>query len=134
MAGLKQDCQSDDEALRHINTSLEAMHDHFNIYYVNELESDLSRPNVTQSRSSSTHSAIDGSPQKVDFFARYHSDIAITVDEFDEFLKTRCEPFNSCDPIKWWAARTSQFPKLSAMARDILSIPGMYIKLKKNGV
>ena len=30
------------------------------------------------------------------------------------------------EPVKWWAARRSQFPSLSRLARDIHCIPGMY--------
>ena len=71
-------------------------------------------------------SGLTGSPQKVDFFARYHLDSAAPIDELDEFLKLRREPFGTCDPVKWWAARVSQFPRLSAMARDTLAIPGQF--------
>jgi hypothetical protein len=31
------------------------------------------------------------------------------------------------DPIQWWAGRRAQFPNLSRLARDILSIPGVFL-------
>ena len=48
----------------------------------------------------------------------------ITIDESESFLKGPRKRFGSCDPFTWWAGRTSQFPNLSRLAKDIFSIPG----------
>ena len=48
----------------------------------------------------------------------------LNIDEIDEFFKLPPESF-TVDPIHWWAGRRAQFPNLSRLARDILSIPGM---------
>jgi hypothetical protein len=47
----------------------------------------------------------------------------LNIDEIDEFFKLPPESF-TVDPIQWWAGRCAQFPSLSCLARDILSIPG----------
>lgn len=35
------------------------------------------------------------------------------------------------DPIHWWAGRRAQFPNLSRLARDILSIPGSAVAVER---
>jgi hAT family C-terminal dimerisation region len=47
------------------------------------------------------------------------------IDEFEEFLKLPQENFAACDPVQWWAGCCVQFPNLSQLARDIMSIPGI---------
>jgi hypothetical protein len=43
-------------------------------------------------------------------------------DELDRYLST--DPEGTKDPMKWWTAKRSDFPCLSRMAMDYLSIPG----------
>jgi hypothetical protein len=46
--------------------------------------------------------------------------------ELDQYFSLPVEPYrDGPDPVQWWNSRRSQFPCLSRMARDILSIPGM---------
>lgn len=65
-----------------------------------------------------------GSPQKVDFTSRYKKH-ARSFDQFDEYFRLPLEPFDGCDPIQWWVSRRAQYPSLSHLALDLLSIPGM---------
>jgi hypothetical protein len=58
-----------------------------------------------------------------DFTSRYTQKSRGMVDELDEFWKRQPEDW-SIDPIEWWSARRKQYPRLSSMALDILSIPG----------
>jgi hypothetical protein len=67
------------------------------------------------------------SPSKVNFTARYKKRMNLSVDEFEEYLKLPQEDFDLCDPIQWWAGHRAQFPNLSRLAHDILSIPGEYL-------
>ena len=71
-------------------------------------------------------SAMDGSPQKVDFTSRYRNLPQAFTDEVQEYFKLPRENFDTCDPLQWWAGCRSQFPNLSRFARDILSIPGEF--------
>lgn len=48
-----------------------------------------------------------------------------SVDEWEEFLTLKRESSASCDRIRCWGGRSSRFPKLSKLACDILSMPGM---------
>ena len=57
----------------------------------------------------------------------------LNIDEIDEFFKLPPESF-AVDPIHWWAGRRAQFPNLSHLARDILSIPGMFNYLPPNTI
>jgi hypothetical protein len=43
--------------------------------------------------------------------------------ELEQFLALEPEAMD-CDPVRWWASRTAQFPHMSKFAKDILSIPG----------
>jgi hypothetical protein len=69
-------------------------------------------------------SHLDSSPQKINFTARYQKQPRASVDELEEYFKLPREDFESCDPIRWWLGRRSQFPNLFALARDLLAIPG----------
>lgn len=46
------------------------------------------------------------------------------VNELEEYLKLPQEDFDSCEPLKWWAGRRSQFPDLYRLVCDVFSIPG----------
>lgn len=37
----------------------------------------------------------------------------------------RLKPQPDCDPVKWWADRRAEFPRLSRFALDLLAIPAM---------
>jgi hypothetical protein len=43
-------------------------------------------------------------------------------DELDRYLST--DPEHVTDVLMWWTERHSQYPRLSRMALDYLSIPG----------
>lgn len=46
-------------------------------------------------------------------------------DELDEYFNMkRVKEWDGCDPVAWWGNHAAQFPNLSKLARDILSIPG----------
>jgi hypothetical protein len=49
----------------------------------------------------------------------------IVRDEIDRYLATPVDS-NVTDAMHWWHDRQTQFPRLSRMALDYLSIPGMY--------
>jgi len=46
------------------------------------------------------------------------------VDELDEYLSLPIERVR--DPLAWWWEHRHTYPRLSAMAFDFLSAPGMY--------
>jgi hypothetical protein len=71
----------------------------------------------------STSSITAHSPQKVDFTSRYNKRMRLNID--GRVLQMPPENF-AVDPIHWWARRRVQFPNLSRLAQDILSIPGMF--------
>jgi hAT family C-terminal dimerisation region len=47
------------------------------------------------------------------------------TNELDDYLSQAIEKVT--DPIKWWWDHRKVFPKLSAMAFDFLSVPGMFL-------
>ena len=49
----------------------------------------------------------------------------IARDEIDHYLATPIDG-KVTDAMRWWHDRQTQFPRLSRMALDYLSIPGMY--------
>jgi hAT family C-terminal dimerisation region len=44
-------------------------------------------------------------------------------DELDHYLAT--DPEHVTEPLLWWMERAAMYPRLSRMALDYLSIPGM---------
>ena len=66
----------------------------------------------------------NGSPQKVDFTARYKRTNRRVSDELEDYFKLGQEDFDTCRPLDWWWGRRAQFPNLYRLARDILAIPG----------
>jgi hAT family C-terminal dimerisation region len=59
-----------------------------------------------------------------DLLGPRHSDTKPTAkDEVVQYLKSRTEIID--DPIKWWLAQRSTYPRLSRMAIDYLMIPGV---------
>jgi hypothetical protein len=55
---------------------------------------------------------FSGSPQKVNFTARYKKRPATLKDELEEYYRLPLEDFDTCDPIQWWMGRRSQFPNV----------------------
>lgn len=49
-----------------------------------------------------------------------------TRNELDIYLGS--DPESIVDGLEWWNKRRDRFPRLSRMALDYLSIPGMYQK------
>lgn len=127
--GLLADCNDDVMLQHHLETSKEELRQHYQDNY----EKTASPPTVSPMSPSPSaqvrSSASLGSPQKVNFLARYKRQPQAFKDELVEFWKLPTEDFEICDPIQWWAGRRSQFPNLSRLARDILAIPGEFVFL-----
>ena len=117
--GLLTDCENDSSMWWHLEHSRDQLRAHYCANYLRDSSLD------TGSTSSMPSIAPGGSPQKVDFTAQYRKWVWAYIDELKEFFKLPQENFDSCDHIKWWAGRRSQFPNLSCLAHDILSIPGL---------
>jgi hypothetical protein len=113
--------------VQHLEGAKEELRRHYQDSYKKKA---ASRPIVSPSASTPVgpvrSSASSGSPQKVNFLARYKRQTQVSKDELEEFWKLPAEDFEICDPIQWWAGRRSQFPDLSRLARDILAIPGEF--------
>ena len=62
--------------------------------------------------------------------ARYER-VQYVTDELGEYFRQPSENFKTCNPVKWWSARISQFPNLSQLARDLLSIPGSAVAVER---
>ena len=48
-----------------------------------------------------------------------------------EYFRQPSENFKTCNPVKWWSARILQFPNLSQLTRDLLSIPGSAVTVER---
>lgn len=116
--GLAGDVEEDDTSAQ---MELESSKEKLRIYY----QTHYAKSSATTAESTPTIvSASAGSPQKVDFTSRYKKKQKTLTDEFELYFKQDQENFDTCDPIQWWFARRAQFPTLSQLALDILSIPG----------
>lgn len=117
--GLLADCGDDISLKSHLELAKERLKNRYREQYMPQVRATLLQPTAPQLSS--------GSPQKVNFTARYKQRSRTDVDELEEFWKLPQEDFENCDPIQWWAGRRAQFPGLSRYARDIFSIPGEFL-------
>ncbi|KAL5522088.1 hypothetical protein ACEPAF_1945 [Sanghuangporus sanghuang] len=54
------------------------------------------------------------------------------ADELDKYFAMKVEISRTIgEPVKWWAARRSQFPSLSQLAQDIHCIPGSAVAVER---
>jgi hypothetical protein len=121
--GMKLDYEDDISLTEYLQSAKLSLHIYFSKHYAGK--------NVAPSHASFTHSPttvaqshLDSSPQKVNFTARYRKAPQASVNELEEYFKLPREDFETCNPIKWWLGRRSQFPNLFILARDLLAIPG----------
>jgi hypothetical protein len=121
-SGLVADCEGDATSLRELEKAKDNLEHYFRSHYCAP-PSRPSTPPLTSSPAAPL-SAFD-SPEKVDFTARYETLPVESVDEWEEFLTLKRESFATCDPIWCWGGQSSRFPKLSKLAHDILSMPGL---------
>jgi hypothetical protein len=122
--GLLNDCKDDNLLCTHLEESKAKLKAHYRAHYAKP----ISTPVSTQS---STSSMSVHSPQKVDFTSRYNKRMHLNIDKIGEFFKLLLESF-AVDPIQWWVGCHAQFPNLSHLARDILSIPVCFYYLPSN--
>ncbi|TFK80654.1 hATC-domain-containing protein, partial [Polyporus arcularius HHB13444] len=65
-----------------------------------------------------------------DHFASMAGKIDVAAsDEIARYLASHTEPTNN--PLQWWTDRRSNFPRLSRMALDYLSIPGTSVDVER---
>lgn len=123
-AGLIADCEGDTTSLRELEQAKDKLEEHFRLNYSSSMPP--SRSSTPPPSSPGPLSSVFDSPEKFDFTARYDTLPAESIDEWEEFLTLKRESFATCNPIRCWGGRSSRFPKLSKLARDILSMPGLF--------
>ena len=117
-AKFRADCDDDLELQAHVDRSLELLRTHYSTKYV------ATAPVIPQPQSREVQNRSQ-SPRKFDFTARYKkSRSSAPACELDELLRMTSVDWEGCDPVQWWATHRIQFPTLSSLARDILTIPG----------
>jgi len=119
--GLHSDCEDDLTAQMHIERQKNNLHTLYKKEYATAVAQMVPSSSPTDAGPSEN---AGQSPTKFNFTARYKKCSNTSIDEFEQYLKLLQEDFDTCDPILWWAGRCAQFPNLSRLARDILSIPG----------
>ena len=62
-------------------------------------------------------------------FAHSKTD-SLTQDEVDRYLSLRCED-PTVNPLEYWKVHEKQFPVISSIAKDILSIPGSSVAVER---
>lgn len=122
--GLLDDCGDDPTLQRHLEGAKDQLRQYYQDNYL------ASQATLAVPQPAAAAQTVSGSPQKVNFTARYKKRPTNLKDELEEYYRLPSEDFDACDPIQWWAGRCSQFPNLSRLARDILAIPGKLHLLK----
>ena len=52
------------------------------------------------------------------------------MDEVDKYLSLRCE-HPGVDAMQYWQIHSKEFPNLSKLAKDIISIPGSSVSVER---
>lgn len=110
------------DLLQYLESSKEKLLSHYAEHYANHAHSLNKYPNnpiqlVTQE-----------SPTRVNFTLRYKKKDNLLRNELEEYFKLLREDFEACDPLEWWVGRRAQFPNLYCLARDLISIPGRFVR------
>ena len=59
-----------------------------------------------------------------------HSSSSVPIHEVDDYLNLQVEAW-AVDPLQWWKSHASQFPLLSKLATEVLSIPGVSVAVER---
>ena len=117
--GAQQDYANNPELLAYLDSAKSSLHTHYILCYAKCTPHSLDDvPDTTHT----TSSTMDG----VNFTSRYKKKDQLSRDELEEYFKLPREDFDTCKPLQWWVRRRAQFPALYCLARDLLTIPGMF--------
>jgi hypothetical protein len=122
--GLKSDFASDWSLIADLDSAKEKLKSFYQLKYANHTRHSSLQSSQSTSSISSRIGSSHGSPEKVNFTARYKKMDRVVVDELEEYFKLPREDFDSCKPLQWWLGRRSQFPNLYCLVCDVFSIPG----------
>jgi hypothetical protein len=118
-----QDYADDPDLLEYLESAKSSLQTYYAMRYANSTPQTLDDPTDA---ADIILRAADGSPSKVNFTSRYRKKGRVLRDELEEYFKLPCEDFDGCKPVQWWVGRRAQFPSLYCLARDLLTIPGMF--------
>jgi hypothetical protein len=121
--GLLADYAQDADLLADLEKAKSALHTFYHDNY-SGFTSSTDKHHPASDSTTVPASVQNGSPQKVDFTARYKRTNRRISDELEEYFKLGQEDFDTCRPLDWWLGRRAQFPNLYRLSRDILAIPG----------
>ncbi|KIJ36210.1 hypothetical protein M422DRAFT_261541, partial [Sphaerobolus stellatus SS14] len=132
--GLSEDHISEAEFLEHIEDRKRDLESHYAVHYAGQVSSSTKLSQPSPSTSSVLHrtsSNLTSSPEKINFTARYAiRRPAAERNELEEYFRLMPEVWEECNPVTWWGARHAQFPNLSRLARDVMSIPGSAVAVE----
>ncbi|KAG6804804.1 hypothetical protein H0H92_002299, partial [Tricholoma furcatifolium] len=114
--GLKEEYSNDIGLLGYLEDAKRKLTDYYQLYYANF-------ENQARSHTNTAGLSSQASSARFSFTSRYQKKTRQVVNELEDFFKLSSEPFEECDPLKWWLNRQSQYPNLYRLARDILAIP-----------
>ena len=123
--GAQQDYANDPELLDYLESAKSSLHTHYALHYAtcmpHALDDVADATGPISSAAAGTSSAVD-----FQFTMRYNKRDHLSRDKLEEYFKLPREDFNACKPLQWWVGWRAQFPMLYCLARDLLTIPGMY--------
>ena len=128
---LKEEFKDDSDLLADLERAKGMLQAYFKEKYLSARPTPLSSAASTSSISSEFPETLPSSagshigsrsPQK-SFTSRFQCK-RTPSDELWEFWNLPQKDFETCDPLKWWLGRYSQFPNLYRLSHDIFSIPG----------
>lgn len=130
--GAKQEATDDDDSeyLLLIEKSRAALRKYFDTHYAGKVGNSGAGGVGQDADSTGTCDNSKRSPTKKHDFTQRYKKRNVVLDEFDDFFDMQPENFHDgFSAVTWWAAHRDRFPNLSRLARDILSIPGLFISV-----
>lgn len=114
------DCRNDPDLTLRVKDALDSLHQYYAQHYAPD-------PLAPRDATPEPTAGPQGSPCKFTFVDRYSQGRSqAEQDELKVFLRLLPKRWDTCNPVQWWASRAAQFPNLSCLARDLLSIPGKH--------
>ncbi|CAK5270384.1 unnamed protein product [Mycena citricolor] len=113
-----------------LETAKTKLHAHYNEHYATAAKD--STPGSMEPDPLVAGSSKQPKRKLTDRYNRKPRDLTGT-DELTEYFKLdpAKNDFDTCDPIAWWVKHRDDFPKLSKLALDILSIPGSAVAVER---
>lgn len=125
--GLKKEFQDEHDHLEYLEEMKRKLENHFTVDYFDDgADHEETSRKTSGSDSQSSTTPFDRDEMEFNFMACFEMEDPVVEDELEPYFKLPQEKAQGCDPVSWWYAKRKTFPRLYRLARDIMTVPGIY--------